>query len=138
MTKDEGIIDLVCEIKKKCIENDSRFIADINISDSEYNFIKALINCKSFNSKSIAKKMNISLSRVSRIIDKMVKGGYVTRTNSEEDRRTINISLTSEGKRLVEEVVQFRLSCEKKITTSLTDMECNMVKTILNKIIDSL
>ncbi len=138
MELEEGVIDLVCEIKKKCIENDSRFISNLNISDSEYNFIKALIACKKMNSKSIANKMNLSPSRVSRIIDKMVKGGYLNRKSSEEDRRNISISLTNKGNNLLDEVIKFRKICETKITSSLTDIEFDMVKSVLTKIINSL
>ena len=123
MELEEGIIDLVCDLKKKCIENDSKFISDLNISDSEYNFIKTLITCKSMNSKSIANKMGLSPSRVSRIIDNMVINGYLSRKNSEEDRRNISISLTKKGDGLVEKVIKFREECETIITQALTKKE---------------
>ena len=138
MELEEGIIDLVCDLKKKCIENDSKFISDLNISDSEYNFIKTLITCKNMNSKSIANKMRLSPSRVSRIIDNMVINGYLSRKNAKEDRRNININLTKKGDNLVEKVVDFREECETIIIKSLTKKESEVIKSILNKIINSL
>ncbi|MBN1253468.1 MAG: MarR family transcriptional regulator [Bacteroidales bacterium] len=134
----DGIIDLVCELKKKCIESDSQFSSTLNITDSEYNFMKALINCNNLNSKSISKKMGLSLSRVSRIIDKLVKNGYLLRYNDEIDRRTININLTKEGENLKNVTIKFIANCEKRITDNLSEEELNNLKKYLSSIIDIL
>lgn len=134
----DGIIDLVCELKKKCVESDTQFSSELNLSDSEYNFIKALINCKDLESSSIAEKMNISLSRVSRIIEKMVKHGYIKRTINESDRRGIKLEITAKGEQLKQTVIAFRMSCEKRITEALEKEEVEALKRNLLTIIDIL
>ena len=133
-----GIIDLVYELKKKCIESDTEFVSNLNISDSEYNFTKALINCTTLNSKSIAAKMGVSLSRVSRIIDNMVKKGYMERDLSQKDRREITIKLSDKGEILKKSIIRFRNDCEDKITNSLSDGEIDTLKNNLAKILELL
>ncbi len=134
----ESIIDLVCELKKKCIESDNQFIAKLDISDSEYNFMKALINCRHLNSKAVAKRMGLSLSRVSRILDSMVQKGYVLRWQDEKDRRTINIRLSDKGEELKIIIVKFRQECDDKIFASLPENEINLLQNSLKTIISVL
>jgi len=137
-TEMDSIIDLICELKKKCIESDSQFISSMNISDAEYNLIKALINCTKFDSKSISKKMCISPSRVSRIIDKAVKNGYLERTQDTIDRRLVNIKLTVAGKELRETISKFRKKCDDAIIKSLPEFEIESLKKNLETIIEIL
>jgi DNA-binding MarR family transcriptional regulator len=43
-------------------------------------------------------------STVSGVVSRLVDGGYVTRTPSQEDRRRMELSLTSKGKRILSTV----------------------------------
>jgi DNA-binding MarR family transcriptional regulator len=45
----------------------------------------------------IAKEVQLSPATVSRILDRLVKAGFVTRIRSEQDRRKVSLSLTSSG-----------------------------------------
>ncbi|OYT17241.1 MAG: hypothetical protein B7C24_03570, partial [Bacteroidetes bacterium 4572_77] len=88
---DIKILDLIHNIKKKCAYRDSKFFKQHDITQAEYNMLFCLKNCKVFNSYVVADKMQLSLSRVSRIIDKMVSKGFLYRTVNEVDRRAIDI-----------------------------------------------
>ena len=50
----------------------------------------------------LAKELELSSSRLSRILDALEGHSYVTRRLSEGDRRNITVLLTDEGNRLVE------------------------------------
>ena len=45
----------------------------------------------------IAKEVQLSPATVSRILDRLVKAGFVTRVRSEQDRRKVSLSLTTSG-----------------------------------------
>lgn len=49
----------------------------------------------------LAKEMEISPSRLSRILDSLTKRGLIDRAISAEDRRSISIALTQEGTAMV-------------------------------------
>ncbi|HEX2915547.1 MAG TPA: MarR family transcriptional regulator [Chloroflexia bacterium] len=53
--------------------------------------------------KEIARRLNnISLSSLTRVLDRLEDQGYITRTLNREDRRSFRIELTSEGNKLAE------------------------------------
>ena len=138
MKMNENVIDLIYELKKKCVKSDIQFAVDLKINQSEYNFVQFLTGSNKMTCKAIAEKMNLSTSRVSRIIDNMVKKGFLTRTYPENDRRNININLTEKGILLKKEILKFKKECEQKITESLSESEQASVNYYLKKIIELL
>ena len=122
------VIDLISQLKKKCISFDLDCMKEHNISDSEYNFFLIVSDCKKLNSKSIAKKMDLSLSRVSRVIDKLVKDGFIERKSNIKDRRIINIKLSKKGEDLKNEIENFRNGCEARIIESIPSSKLNFIK----------
>jgi len=132
------VIDLINQLKKKCISFDIDCMREHNISDSEYNFFLIAADCEKLNSKLIAEKMNLSLSRVSRVIDKLVKNGFIERESNLEDRRIININLSKKGKDLKTRIDDFRNECERKIIKSIPSSELSVIKKGFEDIINVL
>lgn len=132
------VIDLINELKKKCIVFDLDCMKKHNISDSEYNFFLIASDCKKLNSKSIAVKMDLSLSRVSRIIDKLVINGFLEREQDQQDRRTIKIKLSEKGMALKKEIENFRTECETRITQKIPSTKLNIIREGFEDIINVL
>ena len=131
-------IDLINKLKKKCMNFDIECMKEHNISDSEYNFFLAVPEYEQFNSKLIAKKMNLSLSRVSRIIDKLVNNEFLERENSTIDRRTINIKLSEKGKKIKVKIENYRNECENKIMKNIPPDKLKEIQEAFENIIDIL
>lgn len=53
---------------------------------------------------SIADDMNISRARISIIVEKLVKRGFVNKTNSSLDARIQELSITQKGRKLLREI----------------------------------
>ena len=138
MKNDELIFDLIFQLEKKYQQEKDSFIQSINISQAEYNLFICLKNCEHFNSYSIADKMNLSLSRVSRIIDKMVKNNYLTRQTNKKDRRAIDIEITEKGEVITEKISDFILSKSSEIENKLNISDINDIKINLSKLINIL
>ncbi len=60
--------------------------------------------------------MQVSPSRVSRIVDKLVNNGYLIRNTSTHDRRAISLILTDKGKLAKNKIEIKKNQCEKHIT----------------------
>jgi DNA-binding MarR family transcriptional regulator len=131
----KGILDLLYELNKKCIQNDEDFFNSLNISLAEYNMFICLKDCKHFNNYSVAEKMNLSLSRVSRIIDKMVYKEFLSRTISKTDRRAIDIKMTPKGKETLKRIMDYRAIRAQKIDTEISENEKEKIAVNLNKLI---
>jgi len=134
--EDPTIIELIFELQKKCSAEIDKFIDDLGISQAEYNMFICLKNCKHFNSYSVADKMNLSLSRVSRIIDKMVSKGFLNRTTNKLDRRAIDIKITPKGKTVHNKIVLFIGEREENIVNQLKENEIEDMKNSFTKLIN--
>ena len=72
--------------------------------------------------------MDLSLSRISRVVDKLVNKKYLTRKTDSSDRRAIKLTLTKEGKNLKKEIEEYRKECELRIIKNVSDKELNTIK----------
>ncbi|MCK5774655.1 MAG: MarR family transcriptional regulator [Bacteroidales bacterium] len=138
MKNEELIFDLIFQLEKKYQQERDLFILSIDISQAEYNLFICLKNCDHYNSYSIADKMNLSLSRVSRIIDKMVRNNYLTRQTNKKDRRAIDIKITKKGEDITEKISNFIISKSSEIEKKLSVSDINNIKTNLSKLINIL
>lgn len=136
--EDSTILDLIYELKKKCIQRDEDFFNSHDISQAEYNMFICLKNCKNFNSYSVAEKMHLSLSRVSRIIDKMVNKELLTRSTNKQDRRAIDIKMTSKGKEVMDKITEYRNNREEMLKSKISLKEKEEISISINKLIEIL
>lgn len=56
----------------------------------------------------LAESVNIHPSNATRLIDRLVRGGYLEGSDSAADRRRLQLSLTRAGSDLLEEVMEYR------------------------------
>ncbi len=133
-TADATILDLIHGLKRQCTLKDESFFKKNDISQAEYNMFLCLKNCKHFNSYSVADKMQLSLSRVSRIIDKMVSKEYIKRTTNKTDRRAIDIKITAKGKKTLDSIITYRKDSEKLLLQQLSVTEAEEIKSNLKKL----
>ncbi len=136
--EDSSILDLIYELKKKCIQSDEDFFNTLDISQAEYNMFICLKNCKHFNSYSVAEKMQLSLSRVSRIIDKMVNREFLARSTNKIDRRAIDIKMTPTGKEVMNKIIEYRTERASKLESKVTEKEKVDISINLQKLIEIL
>ena len=133
-TTESTILDLIYGLKRQCTLNDESFFKKNDISQAEYNMFLCLKNCKHFNSYSVADKMQLSLSRISRIIDKMVSKEYLKRTTNKIDRRAIDIKITAKGKKTLENIIIYRNNTEDLLLQKLSATEAQEIKSNLQKL----
>jgi len=72
--------------------------------------------------------MNLSLSRGSRIIDNLVRKGYLFREIKDQDRRTTLLYLTKRGKKLKYEIKREQKAFEDMLTSKLSSQEIKSIK----------
>jgi len=136
--EEASILDLIYELKKKCTLGDEEFFNTIKISQAEYNMFLCLRNCKHFNSYSVAEKMQLSLSRVSRIIDKMVNKEFLSRSTNKTDRRAIDIKMTETGKDIMNKIIAYREKREENLQSKINQTEEVEIRKCLEKLTEIL
>jgi len=132
------ILDLLDKIRKRCDSNNEALMDEFNISLAELNFFKQLEENAPISCEIVANTMNLSLSRVSRIIDKLVANGLVLRKTNKIDRRAIDLKLTTKGKEVHQRIFQTQLNCENNIRQKLSEKESQELIDSLHRIISLL
>jgi DNA-binding MarR family transcriptional regulator len=124
----KNIIDLIIELKKGCMEDEERLRTRCLISFAEYKGITEIDIEERITCNVLSKKMDLSPSRGSRIIDILVKKGYLLRIENPKDRRSFIISLSSKGAKIRKQIKQERNNCEKRIIKSFSEKEVELIK----------
>jgi len=133
----KSIIDLIIELKKGCMEDEEHIRTICNISFAEYKGIMEIDIEERMTCNALAKKMGLSPSRGSRIIDNLVRKGYLLRMVNPADRRSFVVSLSFKGAKIRKQIKQERNNCEKRIIKSFSEKEVELIKEgleLINKI----
>ncbi len=125
---EKSLVDLIIELKKSCMEDEEQICTTCKVSLAEYKGIMVIDDREKITCKILSKKMGLSPSRGSRIIDNLVKKEYLLRMVNPEDRRSFVISLSSRGAKLKNQIEQERNSCERRIRKKLSSKEFELIK----------
>jgi len=84
--------------------------------------------------KEVAAVLNLTMSAVTGIVDRMTKDGLVKRERSTEDRRVVNVKLVDKGKRIADRVKKARRDISNAIYSVLTQKEKEQFLVLLRKV----
>lgn len=112
--KTEKVMDLIFQLKMKCIQNELKIMEEAKLSQAEFNGIISINSGEVFCSADLSKKMNLSPSRASRVVNKLVQRGLLNRDGDPADRRRCQISLSEKGVHIRKKIEKLQASCEKK------------------------
>jgi len=134
--KSEPLIDLIYRLKASCVASELDIMEESGLSPAEYNGIAAVDTNEKISGSAVSQKMNLSPSRASRVVDKMVKNGYLLREIDAGDRRKCNISLAEKGMKVKTRIQQLKRKCEKRIEDELSEKEIDSFSDTLKKLIN--
>jgi len=125
---EEKLIDLIIELKKGCMEDEKQIRTLCNVSLTEYKALLEIKTTEIITCNVLSEKMGLSISRGSRIIDSLVRKGYLLRTINPEDRRSFVLSLSSKGIKIRKQIEQERNNCEYRLRKNLSVREVGLIK----------
>ena len=128
------IVDCIINLKNKCASKEEEIRKEYSLSPAEYNGLLSINNNESLKCNQLSKKMDLSVSRGSRVIEKLMKNGYLKQESSKTDRRISIISLTPKGCNAKKKIEKVLNECEAKILKELTKKEVEQTISILNKL----
>ena len=71
---------------------------------------------------------------MTRLLDKLVSKGLVTRESDPEDRRAVHVSLTDPGRIIWRDIDQCGMRVRDSALAGLSDSECNALTTLLERV----
>ncbi len=91
------IAELTFQLLANCQEKEERLAGQLKIHVSEFRCIRAFRGDHSLPVKTLVDRINLSGSRLTRILGSLEKQGYVHRVIDEKDRRSITVNLSKKG-----------------------------------------
>ncbi|MBU3821147.1 MarR family transcriptional regulator [Flavobacteriaceae bacterium XHP0103] len=106
------------------------------ISIQQFNVLRILRGQgnNTVNLETIQERMVNKMSNTSRLIDKLLKKGYVAKKINKSNRRKIDITITQEGLNFLETIDELIDKTEDKLTSSLSEEETKELIRLLGKI----
>jgi len=95
-------------------------------------YINKVPNCSM---SQICDFFNLSPSRATRIINKLVKTNFIQRQHSEEDRRKVILSITNQGTQKIFKRRELRLDVLGNLFRNLTSEDIEVQTKILKKLV---
>ena len=83
----------------------------------------------------IAKALKLSKPSVTAIVDKLASKGYIEKFQSDEDRRSFHVHLSTKGKNLVKMHAQTHNKIVDMLQDNLDSRDLKNLVTILNKVV---
>lgn len=133
----ENIVNLLLKLSHNCCIEE-RLTINAKFSAKEIFAILILKEGASFTVSSLAKALNLSLSRTSRIVNSMAKKGLILYREDENDRRNLFLCLTKDGEKVFKKIEEAKQKCEDEIVGKLDKKEVELIILSLNKLISVL
>ncbi|MHC1736599.1 MAG: MarR family winged helix-turn-helix transcriptional regulator [Ignavibacteriaceae bacterium] len=115
----EQLAELTYKFLSNCHEKEERMAQAHSLTVAELKCIRHINKTENVNNKEIAERMNLSSSRLTRIIDGLVTKGFIEREIDSADRRNMKLSLSVEGIKLLEQINLTYLTVHKDILANI-------------------
>ena len=109
-------------------------LRDVNLTISQFGVLEALYHLGPMQTGEVGEKILKSSGNMTLVIDNLVKRGLVRRQRREDDRRCINIHLTSEGEALLKQIWPKHLGGVVNAFAALTAEEQVQLATLSRKV----
>lgn len=114
-----------------------RAAADISMAEYEALFRLSHTGGKPMHMSQIATLLLASPSGATRIADRLVRAGLITRHTPRENRRVVEINLTPKGRQVLERADRaFRQALRETFTANLSAREMETLRALMRKVLE--
>lgn len=131
MNKAQKLADITFKLKKICNEKESYFAHQFKLTAMEFRCLKYLKDSEYLIVKDLAHNMNLTPSRVTRLITSLEEKKLILRKLDMEDRRNVRVMINPKNKNFVEEM-------DKKHTELHAEILANVPAKKIDQTIDAI
>lgn len=121
--------DLTFYLLARCQEKETWLAEKYGLRQSEFRCLRLLQLDECLSNRQIAKRMKLSQSRSTRIIDGLIKKRYIKREVNKKDRRYMKITLFRKGKMFTKKLDKAYVDIHSKI---LCDINISQHKALIS------
>ncbi|MGD1006662.1 MAG: MarR family transcriptional regulator [Ignavibacteriaceae bacterium] len=134
----EILAELTFSFLATCQEKENRLAEQHGLTHAEFRCLRSFGTEECLNNKSIAERMNLSPSRLTRIINKLVLKEYIVREINNTDRRNMCVSLSGKGKQIVQLLNQSYLDIHTEILKDIDESQHSPLITAMTNLLSAL
>ncbi|MBK6912963.1 MAG: MarR family transcriptional regulator [Ignavibacteriales bacterium] len=134
----EKLASLTFSLLANCQEKEIRLAEAHKLTQAEFRCLRLFGAEESVNNKQIAERMNLSPSRLTRIIDGLVQKEYVLREIDPSDRRNMRVFLSKRGMALVQQLNNAYLNIHKEILQDIDETQHRPLITAMTHLLSAL
>ena len=125
----EHLANLTFNLLARCQEKEAWLAEKHGLFQAEFKCLRLIGSDKSLNNTQISKRMKLSPSRLTRIIDTLVQKGYMKREIEQSDRRNMSLFLSRRGKILTNKLNKAFIEIHSEI---LKDIDISQYESLIN------
>ncbi|UCE41181.1 MAG: MarR family transcriptional regulator [Candidatus Aminicenantes bacterium] len=131
---DEKLIVILGEIGKGILAREHKIRKKLGLSEADYRGILCIGKEEKITCQEFSKRMELSVSRGSRVIDRLCEKIYIERVDCDSDRRCKNIWLTKEGTTVRQKIAEEIQNLEDVLTAVYPDAKLMLLKSDLKRL----
>ena len=133
-----SLLDLLQAVQDKCMIEEKNIRRDLHLSPAEYKGLNVISPEEELTCREFSRRMGLSLSRGSRVIDRLTRHGYLIRSGCIADRRCKNLRLTQPGRAYRNKIVDRRHAYEKQLRTAYSPHTWKSLKSDIRQLLEKL
>jgi DNA-binding MarR family transcriptional regulator len=130
--------DLTFELLDRCQLKRERMAKKLHLTTAEFELIRRFQSDAFLSVGELARRMNLSNSRLTRILDGLVKKKLVNRELGQKDRRVMEITLSEEGRSIQTMLEEDYVGTHEEIVQLLPDGAIDSVLMAMSKLRDAM
>lgn len=134
----DRMIKIVPQLKMELGSYEHSTLTRRDITTTQLLVLECLSTCGHCKMRTLVDALKVKFSAVTAIIDRLVKTGFVIREHGKEDRRTVFVTLSAKGKRVLQEVYQQRRRAFIQLFSRVSAREREEYLMILEKLVERL
>jgi DNA-binding MarR family transcriptional regulator len=131
---DERLITILRKIGKGVLAHERRIRKKLGLSEAEYRGVLCIGEEEKITCQEFSKRMDLSVSRGSRVVDLLNEKKHIERVDCDSDRRCKNIWLTYKGKEIRQMIEEEIRNIEDVLTGGYPDAKLILLKSDLKRL----
>jgi DNA-binding MarR family transcriptional regulator len=128
MNTEKRIVDSIFLLKRRCMFKIEDLSAEAGLVPREMAAIESLEPGERVSGNELSRRMELSPSRGSRIIERLIRKGYLVRETDPGDRRAVLISLSERGGEQKRKIDSLKDDCERLLRSKLEGEQLDRVR----------
>ena len=134
----EKMADVTFRLLDQCQEKQERVAKSLGLTVAEFKLMRAFRGDSMVSVGELARRMELSNSRLTRILDGLVEKEVVTREVSRQDRRVIVVELTAHGHKIQSILSERYVRTHQEILDLLPEGAADLVITAMEKLSEAM